>query len=143
MTEGSFSVEFSDFRDAYQALSLTCQNLFYEHDFQCFKLPKKQLAVVNGINPDTVSNHTAEYLLSVVDVGATTYGFNDIHIIDVCQNGVGSRFGEVKAFQPVRPLPGATATYRVEWYDSRVNAILLSGLEFHVSVSNPVYLVLS
>lgn len=141
MTEGSFSVEFSDFRDAHQALTLTCQNLFCGHDFQCFKLFKKDIAIVNNINPDTVSNHTAEYLLSVVDVGAPTFRFNEISIIDVCQNGVGPRFGDVKAFQPVQPLQGAVVTYRVEWFDSRVNAILLSGVEFHVSLSKPDYLV--
>lgn len=134
MTKGTFSVEFFDYRDAHQALSLTIHGLFREHpSCQCVKLYQKNIAEMRGLNPDTVSNHTAEYLLSVIDVGARTFDFADSFIHDACQTRVGPRFGDVKALRPMRPLPGAVATYRIEWFDSRVNAILLSGVEFHVS----------
>lgn len=135
MTKGTFSVEFYDYRDAHQALSLTIHGLFYEHPgCQCVKLYQKSLAEMRGFNPDTVSNHTAEFLLSVVDVGARTFEFTDSFIFNACQTRVGPRFGDVKALRLMRPLPGAVATYRVEWFDSRVNAILLSGVEFRVSL---------
>jgi hypothetical protein len=133
MSEGVFSVEFSDYRDALEALRLTVQNLFYGQPFQCFKLFQKDIARVRGLNPDTVSDHTAEYLLSVIDVGARTSDFTDASIINACQTRVGPRYGDVKAVSLMQPLPGAQATFRVEWFDSRVNAILLSGVEFHVS----------
>lgn len=89
---------------------------------------------MRGLNPETVSNHTAEYLLSVIDVGARTFEFADSFVLNACETRVGPRFGDVKALRLTRPLPGAVATYRVEWFDSRVNAILLSGVEFYVSL---------
>lgn len=140
MSDGVFSVEFFDIRDSVEALRLTLQNLFHGQEFNCFKLFQKDAANRHGVNPDTVSNHTGEFLLSVIDVGAQVSSCTVDHVLDACQYGVGPRFADVRAIQRMdQPLRGAKATYRVEWNDSRVNALLLSGIELKVSLSSPDY----
>lgn len=132
---GAFSVEFSDFRDALQALLMTKNTIFFGQRIECLKMFPKDTAHKNHTNPDTVSNHVAEYLINVIDIGQQTVPVTAQSIFDACQNLVGPSFCDVKAVQAVQPMPAATSTWRVEWFDSRVNAMALSGVSFQVSSS--------
>lgn len=137
-TEGAFTVEFFDFKDAYNALSMTNNTLFFGQQHRCFKLLPKFCATQRGIDPETVSDHVGEYLISVIDVGAAIHPIDAEAIIYACENAVGPAFREVKAVQAVQPLPGAVATWRVEYYDSRVNAMEISGIVFQVNFDQPI-----
>lgn len=135
---GSFFVEFFDIKDAYNALALTTNTLFAGQNCRCIKLLPKEIAARENINPEIITNHTGEYLISVMDVGAGAVPLTADSIVEVCERGVGPAFQQVKAVQAVQSLPGAVATWRVEWSDSRVNAMALSGLIHKASASNTI-----
>lgn len=129
--DGGFTVAFSDHRDTAEAYRLTCDtSLYYSYSFNCFVLSPKELAVHEGVDPNIVSNHAGEYILSVNNLRGSLDSFTHDEIVEVCQT-----LGDVKAIQSVEPSGRATEAYRVEWYDSRVNVIRLNGVQFKVSIT--------
>lgn len=119
---------------------MTNNTLFFGQYHRCFKLLPKFCATQLRGNPETTSDHVGEFLISVIDVGAATIPIEAEAIMYVCENAVGPQYREIKAVQAVQPLPGAVATWRVEWYDSRVQPMGISGLVFQVSLLHPVLL---
>ncbi|KAK5081466.1 hypothetical protein LTR24_008165 [Lithohypha guttulata] len=121
LSKGLFSVEFTDHEEAKQALFLTVNFIFHNQPVQCYKLLPKDIARMHGMPLATVSDHVAEYIVSIVDVsnGASHVTIDDV--LRACR-----ACGTVKAFRAIRPLLGAAMSFRVEWSDSRTNVWQLS-----------------
>lgn len=101
---------------------LTRKFIFKDVPVQCYVQTPKDIAVSSGIDPDRVSNHQAEYLIHVVDLGKSESPIDYNKVVDACQ-----KYGRVKAFASVPPVAGAHMTYRVEFFDDQTNINELSG----------------
>lgn len=113
-----------------------------QHNFDCYKVSAKLLAAKQGRDPGTVTNHVGEFLVSFYDMGhhIVVGRLTDDSVANFCEEGPVPGHHHIKAIQAVRPITGAVASYRVEWYDSRVNAWSLSGAIFKVRPLCPSFL---
>ena len=114
-------MEFTNHEEAKQALFLTVNFVFHNQPVQCYKLLPKDIARMHGLPLATVSDHVAEYIVSIVDVNSGASHVTGDEVLRACQ-----ACGTVKAFRTVRPLPGAAMSFRVEWSDAESNVWQLS-----------------
>jgi len=114
-------VEFTDHEEAKQALFLTVNFIFHNQPVQCYKLLPKDIARMHGMPLATVSDHVAEYIVSIVDVSSGASHVTVDDVLRACR-----ACGTVKAFRAIRPLLGATMSFRVEWSDSKTDVWQLS-----------------
>jgi len=133
LNQGAFAIQFSDVQDAKQALVLTLTLLFSgEPGVDCAKQTPKDIAFAANIDPDTVTDHQAEYLVHVVDIGGPKSPFKAEALLAEC-----IKCGPVKAFKTHLTDRRAFVSYRVEFNDTRKDPTGLSGILFYVSLNQP------
>lgn len=127
-------MEFTDHEEAKQALYLTVDFIFPDQPVRCYKLLPQDIARMNGEPTGTVSNHFAEYVVSVIDVGVRGSRVTGDDVLQACK-----ACGKVKAFHSIRAVPGTVMSFRVEWSDARTNVTQLSMALLSVALSHPFH----
>lgn len=128
MREGIYCVEFHDHAEAKQASELTFHLLRECDTLSCYWLLPKEVARANNMPTTNISNHVAEYIISLVDVGARVTQVTAQMVFDTCVS-----IGLVKAFRTIRGQGNAIMSFHVEFSDDRTNATQLCAASLAVS----------